>query len=335
MIKNRPIVDSRLEFTATVVNSSSAPRRVEVLFRIDGRDEAQRAIVELPAGGENDPTGKVRFYSTFTQAGIASGSVQLVEADDLMLDNVRNFRIAIGPVVRALVVTPAVTSGETQPSDPGAMLKIALDWRREHQQQLSWPIRVDSATADSLTPSLLKKYDAVFLCEIPVFSNSAASALLQYVRDGGITMFFLGADVQVDNYNSMFYWRDGGLLPAAIGSAVGQIGVGQGAESAKIDISSPYFAGLFDKASDYEGILVQRHFVFSEIPSDVGRVDIRLSGGDALLVQRKVGRGTALWCTTSCSGRWTNFPTTGLFLPMVVRVALSARGPAEIGRAHV
>ncbi len=327
-IKNSPIVGKRMEFVATIVNSSSSPRHVEVRFRVDGDDDAQRAIVELDPAGQTDASKNISFYKAFEQKGIVSGAVELGEVDDLMIDNTRKFRIEIGAPVRALVVSSMVVSDHLRSGDPGAMLKIALDWRRKNQQQIPWPIRVDSAVPDAITPALLKKYDAVFLCEVPVFADSAAAALSQYVRDGGVAMFFLGGDVQSDNYNSMFHSADG-LLPVAIGFAVGQVGAAAGAQKATINIESPYFAGLFDNVSDYGGVLVQRYFVLPKISDDVARVDVRLADGGALLMERKLGRGVVVWCATGCSGGWSNFPRTNLFLPMVMRVALSSRGETD------
>ncbi|MCK5558926.1 MAG: hypothetical protein KAJ01_11120, partial [Candidatus Hydrogenedentes bacterium] len=71
--------------------------------------------------------------------------------------------------------------------------------------------------------------------------------------------------------------------------------------------------------------LTQRYFKLS-VPPDGGKVLMRLSNGDPLLVERRIGTGRVLWCTTTGSPRWTTFPTTGLFLPVVVRAALAAGG---------
>jgi hypothetical protein len=90
-----------------------------------------------------------------------------------------------------------------------------------------------------------------------------------------------------------------------------------------VDVDHAYFRGLYENASDYLTVLVQRRHRVSASPSG-GRALMRLETGEPLLIEKPFGRGRVLLCTTGSSPRWSKLPTHPLFLPMIVRVALEA-----------
>ncbi len=323
-VSGRAIVDAPVEFHVTILNSSPTPRTVDLVFRVEGsaRGRRQQVIKKLAPGGKNGDSAVVRFGHRFSRAGYFTGEVRLMQEDDLLVDNVRRFCLDVGERVRVLVVRGPVTGAESFVLDPAMMLGLALDWRNNAQEEIPWPIRAKTIDADKFAPDSLKNVDTVFFCEVPSFSTQTAQAIGQFAATGGTVVFFLGPGVRVENYNQRFFQADGGLLPGKLAAPVGQ--VGSGAEALGVDkvaMTHPLFQGLFENTSDYLKTLTQRYFKL-EVSPGAGEVLMRLANGDPLLVERRVGEGRILWCTTTASPRWTTFPTTGLFLPVMVRAAL-------------
>jgi hypothetical protein len=110
-ITGQRVVDSVLEFTATLVNSSPTDRVVDVGMRVEGTELRQRIRKTLKAAGQEGSSAAVRFLHRFSQSGPATGEVFLDTSDDLPVDNLRRFSLTIGKRVGALVVRgPAAAS---------------------------------------------------------------------------------------------------------------------------------------------------------------------------------------------------------------------------------
>jgi len=211
------IVDGRAQIVATVRNSSLAGRTVELVLRIDGAKRPQKVIRQLAAAGKAGDTAEVRFGYRFSQAGPVTGEVRLTQDDDLLVDNVRRFALAVGPKLRALVVRGQAPPDADWWVDPAVMLHKQLDWRTPAQrEQMLWPIRTNVIDWKSLSPEKLADADVAFFCEVPTFSAAAARAVDGFVRRGGTAVFFLGPEVQPASYNQHFTPPDGLLPPLRI-----------------------------------------------------------------------------------------------------------------------
>ena len=289
-VAGQPVVDSRLEFTVTLVNSSPAERQTTVGLRINGIEVGVRVSKTLSAFGKEGSRGAVRLYHVFSQPGPVNGEVFLTANDDLDVDNVRRFALDIGGRVKALVVRGRVESVESG-------------------------------------------MDIAFFCEVASFQEAQVEAVAKFVRDGGTAAFFLGPEVQIDNYNQLFVHNprvesiraEGGLLPGKLLPAVGEVGPDAPALGLNtVDIQHRYFAGLYQNKLDYLSVLVKRHFPLA--PSmRPGNTLMQLANGDPLLQVKDFGKGKVLLFTTTASPKWTNLPTRALFLPLVVRAGLFAR----------
>ena len=217
-IAGRRVVDSTLEFTATLVNSSPSPKTAVAAFQIDGSDQILRLPPKTlaPAGSEG-ATATARFTHRFTEAGAASGKVFLETTDDLALDNVHWFSLSIGGRVKALVVQ-GPGDGFSR-FEPGSMLRLALQPLRDESRP--WPIRQASEEYEAFDSADLKSADIAFFCEVPRFSEVQARAIRDFTAGGGTTVFFLGPGVEIDNYNLRLIQQigdEGGLLPAKLGA---------------------------------------------------------------------------------------------------------------------
>lgn len=325
------VVDQALEITATLVNSSSSDRKVEVGLRINGTEVGHRRRKSLQAVGSEGSSGTVRFYHRFTRPGEVIGEVFLADSDDLALDNTRRFALDISGKVRALIVRGPARAGEPMGLDPAMMLRLALDPFEGSDQP--WSIEPRTVESEQLGESDLAGADAAFFCEAPQFSEEQAAAIGRFVAGGGTAVFFLGPDVRIDNYNERFIEQlsaEGGLLPGRLEPAVGEVGPTAEATPVDwVDTSHPYLAGLFEDFADYLAVLVQRYHPLS--PSvRPGRTLMRLRNGDPLMIVKRFGQGRSILFTTTASPRWSNLPLTGLFLPVAARISLLA--PQRLGR---
>ena len=68
----------------------------------------------------------------------------------------------------------------------------------------------DASTGD------LSRYDAVYLCDVPLLGTTEVRRLEAHVRRGGALIVCLGGQVDVNNYNDLLYRNGQGLLPAKL-----------------------------------------------------------------------------------------------------------------------
>lgn len=321
-ITGQAVSGAVVTFWAEIASSGPAQRIVDVRFQADserGEPAVRTARVSLASGGAEGSRATVRFQHRFDSPGLHTGTVTIQQDDDLSADNVRYFAVSVGDRLKAAVVE-GVHSGS------GAdVLMLALD--PFGGAGATWPIQPRVLGAQRLVPADLAGAPAVFFCNVPSFSPAQAAAVRQYVRAGGTATFFLGPDVQVDNYNQLLgspAGDDAALLPATLSAAIGQIGPQAPATGVEdVDVEHPYLAGLYEQAADYKTVLVQRHFPLAVEPAPA-RVLMRLADGDALWVTKPYGRGAVVLCATSCGPQWSNLPLTGLFLPLVSRICLTS-----------
>lgn len=340
-ITGRPIVDSKLEFTVTLVNSSAGDRTATVRLVVNGKEVGAPVTKVLAAAGHEGSSTTARIYYSFSQPGPVSGEVRLETKDDLEVDNHRRFALDIGGRVKALVVRGRTESAESG-LDPAMMLRFALDpFSGMEGEHPPWPIVPQVTEADQFKEDDLKGMDVVFFCEMNRFTDAQAEAIARFAAGGGTVMFFLGPDIQMDNYNQMFVNNSrvesikaqGGLFPAKLLPPIGEVGPqAQAIALDNVDIRHPYLENLYKNQADYLSVLVQRHFCLAQSVTP-GRTLMRLADGHPLLVEKSFGRGRVVLCTSTSSPKWNNLPTRALFLPLVVRASLLAR--QDFGRGQM
>ncbi len=67
----------------------------------------------------------------------------------------------------------------------------------------------------------LAPYDAVVLCNVAQFTQPEATALDDFLKQGGGVVIFGGDQVIADNYNRLLYAGGKGFLPASVGATIG------------------------------------------------------------------------------------------------------------------
>ena len=328
-IGGRRIVNSVTETTATVVNSSPGDREVLVGLKIDGKLAAGPRKIALTGAGKDGSVATVRFLtSSGPTAGSRTGDLFLCDEqnapfrDDLELDNVRRFCMTVGGRAKALILRGRIAEGAGAATDASTLLRIATDpW--EGRADAPWSITPRLIDAADFQGRDLIGIDAVFATNVPAFTPDQASALGEFLSNGGTVMLFLGPDVDAEAYNKAF---GSGVLPGKILQAVGQVGPDADAVGiTTVDIADEYLKGLFKERGDYLSPLVKRYFRMDR----TGRgstVLMGLANRDPLMLTRKVGRGRITVCATAASGQWSNFLGSGanVIVSMVIRACLLA-----------
>jgi hypothetical protein len=341
-ITGQRVVDSTIEFAATVVNASPREASVDLRFHAaqgpagHGAPLPARTIQLRPAGTEGDRR-TVRFYRSFAQPGLATGEAVIVSDDALPDDNIRRFSLRIGPRVRALVVRGQGGEG----FDPAHTVIPALTPYR--QKSTPWPVETRTVDWSVLSGADLAGVDAAFFCQVPAFTDQQARAIAEFTARGGTSVFFPGPACQVDNYNRLLVegpdveglGTTGGLIDRPLDVAVGQVGPrAPGRRVARVDVEHPYFNRLYESHADYLQGVVQRYWTL-EGPIDLGRRLVDLAGGDPLVIAKPFGQGRAVTCLTTASLEWSSFPLSPIFLPMVFRSAIQARSDAGADRTYL
>lgn len=305
----------------TVRNHSTvAVSDVPVELLVDGK-VVERKRVEIPAGGEASEA----FSHLFTTAG-EHRLVARLPADLLPQDDVRQLAPRVKDRLRLLLVEGRPSSG----SRPGSAMfvDLALFPRTgasvgERPGLVTEPRVISEgefATAD------LARYDAVFLCDIPNFTDAEARRLESYARGGGGVVFCLGDRVQTERWNDTLYRAGRGLLPAELGKRVGDPG-GQGETfDFRVDDYSHPVVNVFEGNPD-AGLETTRTFAYHKVRLPLGSaasVPLRFGNGDPAILEKGWGAGRVLLITTSLDGSWGVWPVWPSFLPMMQEIAFHA-----------
>jgi len=316
-IVNRPI-----DIAATVTNSSNSDKVVHLGLEVDGKATTQDVRVVLKSAGTKGATAKVHFKYRFSSPSVHTGKVFIIEKDDLMLDQVRYFAVELAGPVEMLIVQ--AHSGQNPWQDPAAMLQIALESAR------AWSIRYRKVPLKSFSPEVLKNARGAFFADIPQFTAGQARAISRFVRSGGTAVFFLGADVDADNYNREL----ADILPGKITRAIGQVGPDAPAVKTELNINHPFLADLYPTAADYPAVIVQRYFRLADVSAPYETI-ISTPTADPIALVKDFGKGKVVLFTTTANTEWTNLPATTIFLPMLTRICLQAAQTTTANRTYL
>jgi len=291
---SQPLVTSRGEVTLSAEIAShsrqDAPRQA-VEFLVDGQRIADERA-DVPAGGRATVSTSHRFDTP----GEHVVEVHLVD-DALPLDNHRWMSVPVREAVRVLAVA----------GRPGEARYVALALNPRPQDRGA--IEVTEVAESALVETDLAPFDCVILCNVGRFSREEAGVLHAYLASGGGLVFFLGDQVQPQSYNQQLADVEGKrVVPARLGDLM--------AESQyrlnPLDYQHPIVAAFRDhEASGLLTTPIWRYVRLSPFPD--AKAALAFDGGDAALVEERIGRGHSLIFATAYSpdslDRTTNPPT--------------------------
>ncbi|MEO9590977.1 MAG: hypothetical protein ABJG45_05305, partial [Rhodopirellula bahusiensis] len=173
---------------------------------------------------------------------------------------------------------------------------------------------------------------------VPELSKRAVDSLTQYVTNGGGLAWFLGDDVDAENYNGMVGGKAGGLLPFDIAPT---LGLGNDSEESPRLVLGKNADLLGPIASAGNGIFglvsIRRQWVPAMSAAEELREELTGDEAEAEPVQANVqtllarsdetpvatlhglGRGRIVTVTTGLDGNWNNWPGDPTFVVFLLQ----------------
>ncbi len=304
-----PLANEPVEVVATVRwTGDTTPRAAEII--LDGEKKGQVDLVPDP--GSRNATA--RFVVSSPTGGTHAGSVRLVPADDLPIDDARAFALNAEDPVPVLVV-----DGDPSPDairDEAFFLVNALAPPGLAQRQT---MRVTVVPVDEFERADLAPYRVVLVANVPEISVEGWNKLGVFAEAGGGVGIFLGDKVRPERWNLAEARRVHG---AKIGDAPVRE---QQLHFAILDRTHPVLASFdMGKNGGLETPVTTACLAIE--PDGAGQgplagpkpaAPLGWSNGHEAALESTRGRGKVIVIGTSADADWTDFPRTAPFVPFV------------------
>jgi len=296
--------------------SNDAQDRVVSVF-LNGTRVSERSI-DIP----KHSSVPVEFSVAADAAGYVDGFVEL-EHDDVEYDNRRYFALRIPERTRVLLVG---TSESTQ------LVRLALaaggDTDSGLSEELVLPERLSSVE--------IKRSDVIVLGTTQGFTLAQISELSAFVKSGGGMILFPSSKIDPVSFNTQFAAGMGAPRLEGIDRPAGAAGSASFIEFERADLKHPLFEGMFELSNDggsrqpstgastppkkLESPRIRASARFALSPQ--ANVIITMTNGSAFLAELGLGSGKLLLFAVPPTAEWSDFPTRGLFVPLLHRSVL-------------
>ncbi|NIR49069.1 VWA domain-containing protein, partial [candidate division KSB1 bacterium] len=289
--------DKVVELEAMVENHSDdvVQNKLVHLF-VNGKRVGQDALNLEPQAAQS-----VLFRMVPDRTGQQSGYV-LLEDDLLLEDNRRYFTFNIPDEIPVLLV------GNRE--NDTYFIKLALSPDKETMSY----IKFDEISPDAITQTNLDNYEVVVLSNVPKFDHVETMRIKNFVEAGGGLLVFLGADVNLRNYNENLHAK---LNLPPLTEAISSSNQEQFLSLGKIDFSHPIFKNVFEDEKNVES----PHFRFAidlKTESPLDKI-IEYSNGTPFLFESEFQKGRILYATTGISSEWSDLALRGIFVALINR----------------
>lgn len=314
--------DSLLE--ATLHEFGDEPRRECVVELLVDAEPVGSQVVDVPPDGEVS----VRFTHRFSRPGAHAVAVRAAP-DALEIDNTRWLAMKVAEEIRVLCVEgqPGAARFVADALDPDPIDKSPLH-----------PIIVSEG---GLAEVEFDDFACLIFCNVARLTANEAMRVARYVEQGGGVIFFLGDQVQADDYN-LLAAGERPLLPAELGGIVADPGVPLDPRAYRHPVVAPF------RGRERSGLITTpvARYVRLILPDPPGGREVALafSNGDPLIVTKQLGRGYSVLVATDASlssvdaksgEPWTAWPTWPSFLPIVRELVHFAMRGQATGRAQL
>ena len=328
-------VGAMARFEAVVTNFGRAVQDAgEVSLLVNDEVVDRRFVGRLGPGR----SAGVHLYAPLQRAGAAHLSARAGD-DALSGDNVRRAVIDVRSVVRVLCVDgeavgPAATwrlgGGAMGRSGGSAAALVATALSPAAIDRSEARPEVETISWTALPTARLADFDVVVLVDVADVPADKAAELRRFVEQGGGLVMLPGNNVKPDTLHRRFLAAGCSLLPAELLAAAEH--VGQQPAPAPLDLELPDHPLARPLRSLPKELLgeakVYRFLRVRALPET--RTVLRLAAGEPLLLERTVGRGKVLLCTTAADRAWSNLAVNPAF-PMLLQQAVTelSRRPFE------
>ncbi|RMG32721.1 MAG: VWA domain-containing protein, partial [Planctomycetota bacterium] len=319
----RPLLFSgrTAEVAVRLANHSGRPRKaVPVRLRV-GEQWQPAASVDVPAEGTADAVFRFRVSDP--------GPLPLraeVPEDVLPADNVAFAVLRVQETARVLIVDGRF--GEPPQRRSAFFVRQALEPLGEAEPVSPYRVTV---IADSQLPLTdLASFDAVVVCDVPLWTETEVERLRRYVLSGGALITSLGSDTDAGNANRHLSAGDPPLLGGRILQRRALVR-GPSDDSGGAPPAGKKPTGAADPTAFLIGPVLWDHPVFDPLrgndrsglttvvvlaywkvrPEEQSEVLIRLLNDDPLLIVRRAGRGRIATLTCGLDPASTTWPVWG------------------------
>ncbi|HEX5445349.1 MAG TPA: BatA domain-containing protein, partial [Pirellulales bacterium] len=289
---------------------ANGPRKLEV---------RERVKIE-PGAAES-----LRFDLPPLADGQWQGSVRVETEDDLPQDNQRYLAIVASKPYQVLLVDGRSASSPALAAT--YFLEAALRLGPPGELDPSNSFEPHRVSADDL-PASFDRYDAVVLADVGELDARDAARLAKFVERGGGLLAFGGENVTPQRTTAL---ASAGMAPGEILSVAAATDLPLRLES--WDIKHPVFAAFRDPQL---GDL--RRLSFSACTNVAPAADAvvlaTFRDGKPALVERRLGKGSVLWFTSSGDRQWSDWPRSRLYLPLIYQLVGYQTGLTAGGRVR-
>jgi hypothetical protein len=315
--------------------TSARPVTLEAELCNFGRQNLERQVVELYVDGRRAGESRIDVpagdtaAATFSQRFDTPGehAIEVRSPGDLLaVDNHRWLSLPVAHHLRVLCVNGKPSGGDFQGATDYLLVALSPHGPTDERSV----VRAEVVAENALAEADLRDYDCVFLANVGQFTADEARTLSAYVKGGGGLVFFLGDQVNADNYNRQLAdGREGvDLLPARL------IG------PAPLDRDRPYLFDPLDyehsivapfRGRDRAGLLTTRIYEYMratvpepETDGAAAQVALAFTNGDPAIVEKRVGRGRTVLVTTAADPSWSAWPMWPSYVPIVQEIVAEA-----------
>ncbi|MEW6509603.1 MAG: BatA domain-containing protein [Bacteroidota bacterium] len=316
-VTSRIVVPGKpVRVTARIGNFGDTPlHNVVASIYLEGTRVAQRAV-DLPAHTSIEQ----EFRCTPTRRGIQGGYAE-IEDDLLEEDNRRYFTLQVPDEIRVLA------SG----SAAGATALPALALTLGSDTSLAGTFVVRQTNEAGLAAADLDRFDVLMLCGHRGPSTADARRIARFVRGGGGLVVFPGTGSIPLLYNEGLlkelgipHWGSGPVTQPQ----------GTFLTFGNVDFSHPLFEGMFEtprrgrrKEPSVESPRILTTMAMST--GSRGVTVISLSNGAPFLSEYVLERGRIMMFAVEAGLDWSDFPSKGLFAPLLHRSVMYLAGGAS------
>ena len=331
-------VGQKVQIRANIRNYGDANHAdLRVIFKVDGKDKAASQVALGPHA-----KAQVLFTHAFDAAG--SHVVEIsTEPDVLAADNTFLASIPVRDRIPVLLVDGAPGATPEDIASETGYLQIALSPFAAGKVELSDLLEPHVVSADAFSAKHLADTAAVVLANVRKLTPEQLRVLEDFVKNGGGLLVFPGDRTDSTWWNGPF----ASLAPVHLASISGELkegapGIGIAAqrfENPALEIFNDPRNGSMAEAA------IKVWFKMRPPPNSGDPNDpvvlARLDSGDPFLIERAVGHGRVIACSTAADADWGNLPARPFYLPLVqrlcVHLASTVNPPRnlEVGRALI
>jgi len=310
-----PTISENIEVVCKVANYSDRPHRLPVELQFQD-SESFRQELEI----EPQSTVSTSFNLRIHQSGRYEARV-FIPQDGLEIDNQRYFILHVAEKVGVLVVTDDDRNREQS----GVRLLVnAINPFEENRLAAAVATIVPSS---ELTTAALSAAQVVVLSDVQELSRRSGQALLEYLKNGGSTVYFHVGPAGSQNLDHLAAWSEGNLtLPFKLTGQIDLSRQGGHANLGQANFDNDILRKF--RESPELGDLKFQRFFSTERVKQKGQVLLQYDDGNIAMAQTTVGGGMLLLCNFNCSLNSSDLARNTLFVPLVHEIIKGLRPSA-------